>query len=285
MGRKSHKLTTIDVKAQSVQEEIGDVAPQHNERRKRPSKKMGNKKYRAAIHPLHVELLKLQNHVKEKGLKVCCVFEGRDAAGKGGTIKRVVEHLNPRGCRVVALDKPTGKEKSQWYFQRYTAHLPSAGEIVLLDRSWYNRAGVERVMRFCKPGEVREFLRSVPEFERMLVRSGISFHKLYFSISKKEQAWRFKKRETDPLKQWKLSPVDLESQNQWDAYKTAKEDMFYHTSTTDCPWTVIKSDDKKKARINAIRYLLDQFEYPDKRKELLEADRRIVRTVGEELTP
>ncbi len=285
MSKKhSDKSGKIGVKTQSKQEEHGDVTPEKEERRKRPDEKMSNKEYLEIIDQLHVELLKLQNYVKEKGLKICCLFEGRDAAGKGGTIKRVVEHLNPRGCRVVALEKPTGREKTQWYFQRYVSHLPAAGEIVLFDRSWYNRAGVERVMEFCKMTEVREFLRSVPEFERMLIQSGISFHKFYFSVSKKEQARRFSKRETDPLKQWKLSPVDMESQDKWDAYKNAKEDMFYHTSTTDCPWTVIKSDDKKRARINAMRYFLDQFDYPDKREELLEVDRRIVRTVSEELT-
>ena len=285
MTEKARATQDIDISTQSQQEEVGDVSPGKKERRKKNLDKMQGKEYVATINQLHVELLKLQNHIRETGQRVCCIFEGRDAAGKGGTIKRVIEHLNPRGCRVVALEKPTEKERTQWYFQRYVKHLPSSGEIVLFDRSWYNRAGVERVMGFCSMNEVREFLRSVPEYERMLVMSGISLHKFYFSVSKKEQKRRFDKRETDPLKQWKLSPVDKESQHLWNAYKKAKEDMFYHTSTTDCPWTVIKSDDKKRARINAIRYLLSNFEYPDKREELLEVDRRIVRTVNEELTP
>ena len=254
------------------------------ERRKKKSSKMQNSEYLEYIHLLHIELLKLQAWVKEEGIKICVIFEGRDAAGKGGTIKRVIEHISPRGCRVVALEKPTDKERHQWYFQRYVQHLPSASEIVLFDRSWYNRAGVERVMGFCSRDEVREFLRAVPEFERMISRSGIHLIKFYFSVSKKEQLRRFTKRETDPLKQWKLSPVDKESQDKWDDYKKAKEDMFFFTSTTDSPWTVIKSDDKKRARINAIRHLLSQFDYPDKNEASLEVDGRVVRTVEQELS-
>lgn len=273
----------IGDQSQRAQEDTGDTPPNY-ERRSKQEPKMKEKAYLQAMQPLHVELLKLQSWVKQEGIKVCALFEGRDAAGKGGTIKRVVEHLNPRGCRVVALEKPTDLENNQWYFQRYVQHLPSAGEIVLFDRSWYNRAGVERVMQFCTAAEVTEFLRSVPEFERMLVRSGIHLMKFYFSVSKKEQQRRFKKRETDFLKMWKLSPCDLESQNLWDEYKTAKEDMFYQTSTQDASWTVIKSDDKKLARINAIRYLLRQFDYPDKNDEILRLDRRIVKTVQEELS-
>ena len=248
-----------------------------------PLRKMRERQYLDLITPLHVELLKLQNHVKDEGLKVLAIFEGRDAAGKGGTIKRFIEHMNPRGCHVVALEKPNEVERTQWYFQRYVAHLPGAGEIVLFDRSWYNRAGVERVMGFCSPNEVKEFQRSVPEFERMLIRSGIHMCKFYFSVSKREQNRRFRKRTTDPLKQWKLSPIDRESQSLWDEYTRAKEDMFFHTSTADCPWIVIKSDDKKRARINAIRYFLAGFDYPNKRIELLTYDKRIVRTVEEEL--
>jgi polyphosphate kinase 2 len=245
--------------------------------------KLGRNHYLQLIMPLHVELLKLQNYVKEKRLRVVVLFEGRDAAGKGGTIKRFIEHMNPRGCRVVALDKPTDEERGQWYFQRYVKHLPTAGEIVLFDRSWYNRAMVERVMGFCKDDEVREFLRSAPEFERMLNRSGISLLKYYFSVSKKEQLRRFQKRLNDPLKQWKLSPVDLESQDKWDEYKRSKEDMFFYTSTADSPWVIIKSDEKKRARINAIRHFLERFNYPKDYPHMLGCDPRIVKTVNEEL--
>jgi polyphosphate kinase 2 len=218
----------------------------------------------------------MQNWVKENNLRVVVLFEGRDAAGKGGTIKRFVEHMNPRGCRVVALDRPSIAEKSQWYFQRYVEHLPSAGEIVLFDRSWYNRAMVERVMGFCEADEVREFLRSAPEFERMLIRSGIIFIKYYFSVSKDEQLQRFQKRLNDPLKQWKLSPVDLESQDKWEEYRKAKQDMFFYTSTADCPWTMIKSDDKKRARINAIRHFLSSLDYPKDFPDMMGVDPRIV---------
>ncbi|MCB9797914.1 MAG: polyphosphate kinase 2 [Alphaproteobacteria bacterium] len=239
--------------------------------------------YMELIHPLHVELLKLQNHVREEGLRVLALFEGRDAAGKGGTIKRFIEHMNPRGARVVALNKPSEVERTQWYFQRYVAHLPSAGEIVLFDRSWYNRAGVERVMGFSDGMEVKEFLRSVPELERMLIRSGIRMFKFYFSVSKREQHRRFEGRMNDPLKQWKLSPVDLASQDKWEDYTRAKEDMFFYTSTADSPWIIIKSDDKKRARLNAIRVFLSAIPYPGRRDELLRVDRRVVRTVAEEL--
>jgi len=248
-----------------------------------PLKKMKTGDYVDLIMPLHVEMLKLQNHIKQEGGRVLAIFEGRDAAGKGGTIKRFVEHMNPRGCRVVALEKPSEMQRTQWYFQRYVEHLPCAGEVVLFDRSWYNRAGVERVMGFCNQREVKEFLRSVPALERMFIRSGIKLFKFYFSVSKEEQNRRFAKRLTDPLKQWKLSPVDKESQDKWDDYTRAKEDMFFYTSTTDCPWTIIKSDDKKRARINAMRVFLSQFDYPDKRTELMHIDPRIVLTVDEEL--
>jgi len=245
--------------------------------------RLGRKHYLQLIMPLHVELLKLQNWVKENGLRVVVLFEGRDAAGKGGTIKRFIEHLNPRGCRVVALDKPTNEERGQWYFQRYVKHLPTQGEIVLFDRSWYNRAMVERVMQFSSDVEVREFLRSTPEFERMLIRSGIKLMKFYFSVSKEEQLRRFNKRTNDPLKQWKLSPVDLESQDKWEDYTAAKEDMFFYTSTADAPWRIIKSDDKKRARINAIREFLGELGYPKDYPDMLGTDSRIVRTVDEEL--
>ena len=220
--------------------------------------------YEKELTKLQIELLKFQNHVKEQGLKVLMIFEGRDAAGKGGTIKRITEQLNPRGARVIALEKPSDRETSQWYFQRYTQYLPSAGEIVLFDRSWYNRAGVEPVMGFCSTTEHHEFLKEVPEFEQMLVKSGIILMKFYFSVSKKEQAKRFKKREVDPLKQYKLSPVDKESQKLWDKYTIAKFSMLMASNTDVSPWTVIKSDDKKQARINCIKYILDHVEYPNK---------------------
>ncbi len=247
-------------------------------------KKMKEKDYEAILYPdLNVELLKMQSWVKENGKRVICIFEGRDASGKGGTIKRFIEHLNPRGCKVVALDKPTDRERAQWYFQRYVQHLPSAGEIALFDRSWYNRSGVERVMGFCSKDEVREYLRSVPEFERMLVNSGIILVKFYFSVSKQEQLRRFNKRMTDPLKQWKLSPVDKESQGKWEDYTKAKEDTFFYSSTAECPWTIIKSDDKKRARINGLKYFLSLLPYKGKNKKMLDYDTRIVRTVQEEI--
>lgn len=233
--------------------------------------------YEEELKKLQIELLKFQNHVKDKGLKVLLIFEGRDAAGKGGTIKRITEHLNPRGARVVALEKPSDIEKTQWYFQRYTQYLPSAGEIVLFDRSWYNRAGVEPVMGFCTAEEHHEFLREVPEFEKMLVKSGIIMMKFYFSVSKKEQLRRFKKREVDPLKQYKLSPVDKESQNLWDKYTTAKFSMLMASNTEIAPWTVIRSDNKKKARLNCIKHILLNVEYPQKiEKEEFKIDSNIL---------
>jgi len=215
---------------------------------------------------LQVELLKLQAWVKETGQRLVIVFEGRDAAGKGGTIKRFMEHLNPRGARVVALEKPTDTEQGQWYFQRYIQHLPTSGEIVLLDRSWYNRAGVERVMGFCTPEEYNEFMRQTPEFERQLVRSGIHLIKFWFSVSREEQRRRFKEREGHPLKHWKLSPIDKASLDKWDDYTRAKEAMFFETDTAEAPWTVIKSDCKKRARLNAMRYVLHKLPY--KRKDV-----------------
>jgi polyphosphate kinase 2 len=213
---------------------------------------------------LQVELLKLQAWVKETGQRVVILFEGRDAAGKGGTIKRFMEHLNPRGARVVALEKPTPTEMGQWYFQRYVQHLPTAGEIVMMDRSWYNRAGVERVMGFCSPEQYAEFMRQTPEFERHLVRSGVHLIKFWFSVSRKEQRRRFKEREGHPLKQWKLSPIDMASLDKWDDYTRAKEAMFFETDTADSPWTVIKSDCKKRARLNAMRYVLHKLPYGNK---------------------
>ena len=210
------------------------------------------------------ELLKLQAWVKETGSRVIVLFEGRDAAGKGGTIKRMMENLNPRGARVVALEKPTHEERGQWYFQRYVKHLPTNGEIVLFDRSWYNRAGVEKVMSFCSKDEYSEFMRQAPEFERNLVRSGIILFKFWFSVSKDEQRRRFKDRKTHPLKQWKLSPVDKASLDKWDEYTDAKEKMFFHSDTSDAPWTVVKSNCKKRARLNAVRYVLTKMPYSNK---------------------
>lgn len=222
--------------------------------------------YESELKDLQIELLKLQNHVKEQGLKILMIFEGRDAAGKGGTIKRITEHLNPRGARVVALDKPSDVEKTQWYFQRYIQHLPSAGEMVFFDRSWYNRGGVEPVMGFCTEDEHKEFLHEVGEFERMLVNSGIILFKFYFSVSKHEQAKRFKERKTDPLKQYKLSPVDAKSQSLWDKYSIAKYSMLLASHTEHAPWVIIRSDDKKKARLNCIRHILGEVDYPKKIK-------------------
>ena len=233
--------------------------------------------YEKELRELQVELLKFQNHVKDKGLKILMIFEGRDAAGKGGTIKRITEHLNPRGARVVALEKPSEKEATQWYFQRYVTHLPAAGEIVLFDRSWYNRSMVEPVMGFCTEREHHKFLKDVPEFEKMIVDENIKLFKFYFSVSKEEQAKRFKARETDPLKQYKLSPVDKESQKLWDEYSLAKYMMLSATHTSVAPWTVIKSDDKKKARINCIKHILNFVDYPDKVDEKkIKVDRDIV---------
>lgn len=213
---------------------------------------------------LQVELLKLQAWVKETGQRVVILFEGRDAAGKGGAIKRFMEHLNPRGARVVALEKPSESERGQWYFQRYVQHLPTRGEIVLFDRSWYNRAGVERVMGFCSDAEYTEFMRQAPEFERQLVRSGVHVIKFWFSVSRKEQRRRFKEREGHPLKQWKLSPIDLASLDKWDDYTRSKEAMFFETDTADAPWSVIKSDCKKRARLNAMRYVLHRLPYTNR---------------------
>lgn len=228
------------------------------------AKKLKRKEYERLKAELQIELVKMQYWAKETGQRILILFEGRDAAGKGGTIKRFMEHLNPRGARVVALDKPTDTERTQWYFQRYVAHLPSAGEIVCFDRSWYNRAMVERVMGFCQPSEYLEFMRQVPELERMLSRSGIRLFKFYFSVSREEQLRRFGSREEDPLKQWKLSEVDRISINKWDEYTAAKEAMFFYTDTADAPWTVVKSDDKKRARINAMRSLLSGLPYDNK---------------------
>ena len=226
--------------------------------------RLTEKDYVARILPLQVELLKAQSWLKAANQRVTLLFEGRDAAGKGGTIKRFMEHLNPRGARIVALEKPTDQERSQWYFQRYVSHLPSGGEMVLFDRSWYNRAGVERVMGFCTATDYLEFMRQAPELERMLVRSGLRLFKYWFSVTREEQARRFLARETDPLKQWKLSPIDKASLDKWDDYTEAKEAMFFYTDTADAPWTIVKSDDKRRARIEAMRHFLFHLPYDGK---------------------
>jgi polyphosphate kinase 2 len=238
--------------------------------------KMGRAEYETAKQELQIELLKMQGWVKETGQRIVILCEGRDAAGKGGTIKRFMEHLNPRGARVVALEKPSEEEQGQWYFQRYVKHLPTAGEIVLFDRSWYNRAGVERVMGFCSSGEYLEFMRQAPELERMLVRSGIHLFKLWFSVSRNEQFRRFQARRHDPLKQWKLSPIDMASLDKWQNYTEAKEAMFFYTDTADAPWTVVKSDCKKRARINAMRHVLNSLDYPNKNHQVAIAPDRLI---------
>ena len=232
--------------------------------------RMSRRSYERQKARLQAELLKVQLWAQETEQKFVLIFEGRDAAGKGGTIKRFMEHLNPRQARVVALNKPTWEENGQWYFQRYLQELPTVGEMVFYDRSWYNRAGVERVMGFCEPNEYLEFMRQTPELERMLVRSGIRLFKYWFSVTREEQRRRFESRATDPLKRWKLSPIDKASLEKWDEYTEAKEAMFFYTDTADAPWTVVKSDDKKRARLNAMRHFLASVDYPDK-------DTRIVR--------
>ncbi|MEZ5924571.1 MAG: polyphosphate kinase 2 [Hyphomicrobiaceae bacterium] len=227
------------------------------------------KEYEREKKLLQVELLKVQDWVKATGQRIVLLFEGRDAAGKGGTIKRFMEHLNPRGARVVALDKPSDREKSQWYFQRYIAHLPAGGEIVMFDRSWYNRAGVERVMGFCTPNDYLEFMRQAPEVERMLVRSGISLFKYWFSVTRAEQLRRFNSRERQALKKWKLSPIDRQSLDKWDDYTEAKEAMFFHTDTADAPWVIVKSDDKMRARLNCMKHFLASLPYPEKDEKVV----------------
>jgi len=279
MDEKEEKLIKSEIEDSSSIEEnvhydrrLSLQEQQKEEKRKGKSKrvpvwvKVETLEYEAKLRDLQIELLKLQNHIKATGQKVLMIFEGRDAAGKGGTIKRITEHLNPRGARVVALDKPSDVEKTQWYFQRYVAHLPSAGEIVFFDRSWYNRAGVEPVMGFCTQEEHKEFLHEVPEFEKMLVKSGIKLIKFYFSVSKKEQQKRFKKRQSDPLKQYKLSPVDKLSQDLWDKYTIAKYSMLLASHTEHAPWTIIRSDNKKQARLETIKHILRNFDYPEKIK-------------------
>ncbi|MGI9505627.1 MAG: polyphosphate kinase 2 [Geminicoccaceae bacterium] len=240
------------------------------------STKMPRTAYERQKAEMQVELLKVQRWVKETGERIMILFEGRDAAGKGGTIKRFMEHLNPRGARVVALEKPTEAERGQWYFQRYVRHFPTEGEMVLFDRSWYNRAGVERVMGFCNPNEYLEFMRQAPDLERMLVRSGIRLFKYWFSVTQDEQRRRFARRKQDPLKQWKLSPMDLASIERWGDYTEAKEAMFFYTDTADAPWTVIKSDDKKRARLNCMAHFLASLPYPDKSAKIIRGPDRLI---------
>jgi len=301
MGTKRNMLVD-EIKENEEGQQLGDLV--HGDRRKTEEeqnleaerRQKGKKKrvpvwvkkdvleYEEELKTLQIELLKMQNHVKDQGLKLLLIFEGRDAAGKGGTIKRITEHLNPRGARIVALNKPSDVEKTEWYFQRYAKHLPSAGEIVMFDRSWYNRGGVEPVMGFCTPEEHQEFLREVPEFERMLVNSGIKLIKFYFSVSKDEQRKRFEQRKIDPLKQYKLSPVDERSQEMWDKYTDVKFSMLQNSHTGYAPWIIIRSDNKKKARINAIKYILKNIHYPDKLDaKHLHTDDKILIHGGEEL--
>lgn len=233
--------------------------------------KMRRGAYEKRKAELQVELLKAQRWIRETNRKAVLLFEGRDAAGKGGAIKRFMEHLNPRGAKVVALEKPTESERAQWFFQRYIRHLPSGGEMVLFDRSWYNRAGVERVMGFCSPSEYLEFMRQAPELEKMLVRTDTRLFKYWFSVTQDEQRRRFESRKTDPLKQWKLSPIDLQSLNKWDDYTEAKEAMFFYTDTADAPWTIIKSNDKKRARLNCMLHFLNSLDYPEKDSHIVHA--------------
>lgn len=273
MTQNDKPIDTDSKSAANAASETASAAPSRKELFKHniyPYKqKLKRSDYEAEKYKLQIELLKMQSWIRDTGEKLVILFEGRDAAGKGGTIKRMMEHLNPRGAHVIALEKPDDREKGQWYYQRYIKHLPTTGEIVLFDRSWYNRAGVERVMGFCTANEYLEFLRQTPEMERMLVRSGIRLFKYWFSVSRAEQLRRFKSREHDPLKQWKLSPIDLASLDKWDEYTEAKEAMFFHTDTADAPWTVIKSDDKKRARLNAMRHLLASIPYHNKNEEVV----------------
>jgi polyphosphate kinase 2 len=257
MSKKKQKENSKDKKSDPASGKENGSEPENSD------KKLGNKEYLRKLLELQLELVKLQEWIKAEGLKVVVIFEGRDAAGKGGVIKRITECLNPRICRVAALPAPTEREKTQWYFQRYVAQLPAAGEMVLFDRSWYNRAGVERVMGFCTEEEYGEFMRSCPEFERMLVRSGIILIKYWFSVSDEEQERRFQARIDDPTKRWKLSPMDLESRSRFIEYSRAKDDMFKYTDTKQSPWYVVNSDDKKRARLNCIAHLLSMIPYED----------------------
>jgi len=269
MSKKKHKEQVQEQPsaAQPTAESPGGLPPQDI---KAPVRKMGRKEYERELRKLQIELVKLQEWIKAKGLKVVVIFEGRDAAGKGGAIKTITQCLNPRYCRVVALGIPTEREKTQWYFQRYVPHLPAAGEMVLFDRSWYNRAGVEHVMGFCTEEEYREFLRSCPEFERMLIRSGLILIKYWFSVSDEEQERRFQARLRDPTKRWKLSPMDLYARSKWVEYSKAKDAMFASTDLKQCPWYVVNADNKRRARLNCIHHLLSLIPYEDLTPEPIE---------------
>ena len=270
--------------SKEIKTETGEIALKEIEFKSSKYEKISFKDYETLLQRYQIELLKLQKFVKEKGLKILILMEGRDAAGKGGTIKRLTEHLNPRGCRIVALEKPSNVEKTQWYFQRYVAHLPSGGEITIFDRSWYNRAMVEPVMGFCTHAEHKDFLRQVPKFEELLVSAGIILFKFYFSVSKEEQKRRFESRRTDPLKQYKLSPVDARSQELWNQYTLAKYSMLLASNTEFAPWTILDSNDKKIARLNAFRCILSRIDYPEKidAKELA-VDPNLVRNGAREI--
>lgn len=270
--------------SKEIKTETGEIALKEIEFKSSKYEKISFKDYETLLERYQIELLKLQKFVKEKGLKILILMEGRDAAGKGGTIKRLTEHLNPRGCRIVALEKPSNVEKTQWYFQRYIAHLPSGGEIAIFDRSWYNRAMVEPVMGFCTHAEHKDFLRQVPKFEELLVSAGIILFKFYFSVSKEEQKRRFESRRTDPLKQYKLSPVDARSQELWNQYTLAKYSMLLASNTEFAPWTILDSNDKKIARLNAFRCILSRIDYPEKidAKELA-VDPNLVRNGAREI--
>ncbi|WP_314986848.1 polyphosphate kinase 2 [uncultured Campylobacter sp.] len=270
--------------SKEIKTETGEIALKEIEFKSSKYEKISFKDYETLLERYQIELLKLQKFVKEKGLKILILMEGRDAAGKGGTIKRLTEHLNPRGCRIVALEKPSNVEKTQWYFQRYVAHLPSGGEIAIFDRSWYNRAMVEPVMGFCTHAEHKDFLRQVPKFEELLVNAGIILFKFYFSVSKEEQKRRFESRRTDPLKQYKLSPVDARSQELWNQYTLAKYSMLLASNTEFAPWTILDSNDKKIARLNAFRCILSRIDYPEKigAKELA-VDPNLVRNGAREI--
>lgn len=280
-GKQKHKLSDLDAATTLGADSRDDQAPN--------SRKLAEKDYLKELSRLQLELSKLQEWVRARGLKVVVIFEGRDAAGKGGAIKTITMGLNPRVARIAALPAPTERERSQWYFQRYVSHLPAAGEIVLFDRSWYNRAGVERVMGFATPAEVEEFYRSCPEFERMLVRSGIILVKYWFSVSDAEQERRFQGRISDPTKRWKLSPMDLMSRTRWVEYSVAKDEMFRHTDIKQAPWYVVRGDDKKRARLNVISHLLSLIPYEDLTPEPIilpprEPDRGYVRPPLDEQT-
>ncbi len=266
-GKSKSKANGKTNGAHPAKTTAGDIEP-------KPQKKLKRKAYEAQLSTLQYELVKLQEHVRTHGLRLVVLFEGRDAAGKGGVIKRISEALNPRFCRVVALGTPTSRDKTSWYFKRYVAELPAAGEMVLFDRSWYNRAGVERVMGFCSDDELEEFFRTCPEFERMLIRSGITLVKYWFSVSDEVQEKRFIARMDDPKKRWKLSPMDLEARARWVEYSMAKDDMFKHTDRRESPWWVVRADDKRRARLNCIDHLLGQIEYEDLHPERMKLPKR-----------